>query len=131
MEETKGGQAMNQPIQPNELRVGSVLMYVIPKIPRRIAITSSDITWCNAYNEDFNDEHRPIPLTPELLLEMGATVEKVTKEYTVCLFHGVAIVWQMGVCTDYSIYRTPLPYLHTLQNFIYAVKGIELTINTK
>jgi hypothetical protein len=60
------------PIQPSELRVGNVLMYTgSDEGPMRCKIDAMDIFFCENRNEEFNGVHERIPITPELLVEIG------------------------------------------------------------
>jgi hypothetical protein len=116
-------------IQANELRIGNVLMYMSDEGPMRCKIDAQDILFCQDVNVAFNEVHKPIPLTPELLLEMGSEERKPPYSREFYLLNRLIMFDENGAF-DYAE-RTRLPYLHTLQNFIYAVKGVELTINTK
>jgi len=117
---------MSHQIQPQELRVGNVLMYGSSILYN---IDVNDIRWCSDDNDAFNEVHRPIPLTPEILLEMGAEEKKppYSREF---YLHQKLIMFDENGAFDYAC-RTRLPYVHVLQNFIYALTGEELTLNTK
>jgi len=132
---------MNQPILPNELRVGNVLMYMSDEGPMRCKIDDNDIMWCVDENKGFNTVHKPIPLTPELLVEMGFqsdndgrnTYKYINKETYVALApDGFFLVFASDDEEEDELYRKlNIEYLHQLQNFIHALTSEELTINTK
>ncbi len=136
---------MNQPILPNELRVGNVLMYTgSEQGPMRCKIDAQDILFCEDRNEEFNRIHQRITLTPELLVEVGFTSDQhkisyyhpAPKEpenehkdlgtsYPTFFFNNRLERWMdchTRVCVD---------YFHQLQNLYFALTGEELKINTK
>jgi hypothetical protein len=123
---------MEKMIQPNELRIGNVLMYSTTDGDFRNAVDVQDLTSCEDDNVWFNEVHQRIPLTPDLLLELAEnnySMYSFQHEYGI---KGVWISWDLHKQIAFA--NTPyieIPYLHTLQNFIFAVKGEELTINTK
>jgi hypothetical protein len=104
-------------------------MYMSDEGPMRCKIDDNDIMWCVDDNKGFNEIYKPIPLTPTILLEMGSEERRppYSREF---YLQNRLIMFDENGAFDYAE-RTRLPYLHTLQNFIFAVKGIELTINTK
>lgn len=120
----------NTPIQPNELRVGNVLMYTgSDERPMMCTIDAMDIYMCEKRIEEFNRVHKPIPITPELLLELGAEEKRppYSREF---YLHNRLIMFDENGAYDYSC-RARLPFLHMIQNFIFALTGEVLTINTK
>lgn len=116
--------------QPNELRIGNVLMYTgSEEGPMRYTIDAEDIRYCEGDVDRFNEVHKPIPITPELLVEVGFQ-QRYSPRSREFHLHDRMIIFDKNGAFDYAA-RTRLPYLHTPQNFIYAVAGEELTINTK
>jgi hypothetical protein len=54
-------------IQPNDLRVGSQLNYDTGEGIELTTLDWQDIKWCEESNADFNEAHKPIVLTEELI----------------------------------------------------------------
>jgi len=105
----------------------------------KITITPSDIHRCSEFPIEFNLMFNRIPLTPELLVEMGFqsdndgrnTYKYINKETYVALApDGFFLVFASD--DEDELYRKlNIEYLHQLQNFIHALTSEELTINTK
>jgi hypothetical protein len=120
---------MNQLILPNELRVGNVLMCIKDKKPMHFIIDAEDILHCEKDTKAFSKRYKRVPLTPKILLEIGFQ-QRYSPRSREFHLHDRMIIFDENGAFDYAA-RTRLPYLHTLQNFIYFVEGIELTINLK
>ncbi|HYH15344.1 MAG TPA: hypothetical protein VD794_08990 [Flavisolibacter sp.] len=77
----------------------------------------------------------PIPLTPELLEKAGFEKKKghFNNAITMHYYNMGAISLMLGPDGIYYFFtttsNTPLPYLHQLQNLVFALTGKELTIN--
>jgi hypothetical protein len=66
------------PIHANELRSGNKLQYFIGEGEAEWEVTTidgQDIVWAETKNENFNQVHKPIPLSPELLEACGFRLE--------------------------------------------------------
>lgn len=71
-----------------------------------------------------------IPLTPEILEKCGINLS----DYPMTLFDGdrVELWWdkyKVWIMSNKQDEKRVIPYLHTLQNLYYALKGKELEVN--
>lgn len=69
---------MSEGIKPNEIRTGNFFEYLIEEDTKTWEPTKldwQDIKWCEEENDDFNQAHRPIPITEEWLLTFGFTFD--------------------------------------------------------
>jgi hypothetical protein len=128
---------MTHQIQPQELRVGNVLMYTgFDEGEMRCEVDANYIMWCEDDNDGFNELNRPIPLTPEILLEMGfEKPENNWMKLQICndwtyLFWNKLAGFELSV-NKHSVVLPHIKYVHSLQNLYYALTGEELTLNTK
>lgn len=123
-------------IQANELRVGNLLEYHVNEEGMTwepTAIDYQDIAWCTTDEDNFNKAHRPIPLSEDWLLRLGAEVSKVNDRYFI-------VTRSIGISTADGKYRVivgnfvcsvivcELEFVHTYQNVIFALTGKELTL---
>lgn len=119
-------------IQANELRIGNYL-YVIGAYP--IQVTADHIK--SIYEGD--KDYKPIPLSPELLLEKcGFEVDNLGYHKKKLEAHGNMIgiwlddaIWIYNeASTQYNEITLLKPkHLHQLQNLFFALTGKELEVN--
>ena len=124
----------NTPILPNELRVGNVLMYTgSDEGPMRCKIDAMDIFFCQNRNEEFNSIHQRIPITEEILLEMGFQIHgrRISKDWFYLWSDNQKIVFALAEMQEETGAYLVINFLHQLQNLYFALTGEELTINTK
>jgi hypothetical protein len=132
MEKTKGGNEMSHTIKPNELRIGNVLMYTgFDEGDMRCEVDAIDIMQCDGDNATFNDVHHTIPLTPEILLEMGFV------NWDKGAYHKDCIGLRVNEDGDGFVFhiigdkKVIVRHVHHLQNIFHLLTGEELTLNTK
>lgn len=133
-------------IQPQELRLGSVLNYWIEEektfVPTRV--DWQDLRYISEDPKGFNDSHKPIPLTEEILLKCGFCSNEYKNGY-------IGIDVKRNVTTDFVLtkpflmgefqklytweYRAggvpffnQIEHLHQLQNLFFALIGQELQV---
>ena len=78
----------------------------------------------NKYYKNFE----PIELTEEILLKCDDVEFKTNVPKSYYYKNRILIVKENGLIHDYAT-RVELPYLHTFQNFIFALTNEELKIN--
>ena len=122
-------------LQPNFLPVGSVVERNINNVWTPTVLTSWHLNFCETFNNRFNDEFRPIKLTPEILTEWcGAEFNhKVRKNnfYSLgdfyVMFDGKKIYFYAN---HISVHFCELTYLHELQLLFLGMKQV-LTVTIK
>lgn len=119
-------------IQPNELRIGNYVKHVPLNTGIFVKIDSEEISYCESYPEEFNDNFKPIELTEEILLKCG--FEKLEHLYKLHLLNSLNLIynsehngWYLDIYHNTS--KIELRYLHELQNLYFALTGKELEIN--
>lgn len=117
-------------IDQKELRVGNILEYFLGEEEQWIdcVIDAQDIYNCAEHWTEFSKHHRRIHLSEEWLIRAGAesSVFDNRKQYFLRKF-GRLIIYQDGQFHEYAT-RVKLPFVHTLQNFIFVISdGEELT----
>lgn len=108
-------------IQANELRVGSILNYYIDEENEWIPTTLDwqDIKWISEDPKGFNEVHKPVELTEEVLLDCRIKASVFKSNFSKDV--GGFFVWVSG----YKIYRQ---HLHQLQNLYISLTGEELEV---
>jgi hypothetical protein len=113
-------------INANELRIGNIVLskplFGNDKTYKETIIGASEILRCVNNSLDFD----PIPLTEEWLLKCGGVhlQGKPNNQYRI----GDRLIMERGkYFYDYAS-NVKLEFVHTFQNFIYALTGTELTI---
>jgi hypothetical protein len=120
-------------IKSNELRCGVIIFTKVETEWMPLVVTPVEIEKAEHYNEYFNKNHKPIPLTAEWLERFGFV--KGNQFPYIDLNTG----W---FCLDENsgYYRLALPndnignqfrYVHQLQNLYYCLTGTELTLKDK
>lgn len=78
----------------------------------------------------------PIPLTPEVLLKCGFTID-ANDDYSIQIDGRIFIWFEKGNCRHMDLYQDGknisfpsgrIKYVHELQNFYHSLSGKELTI---
>jgi hypothetical protein len=122
----------------NELRVGNFVMYAdfetiftvysIEKYGFGVE-NNNEITWIGS------EEIEPVPLTEEWLLKFGFKKTEwdnsnsylfVTPECDYSI-----VVYSNGYLEIGGMVMRKIDYVHQLQNFVFALSGVELTIDNK
>lgn len=118
----------------NELRIGNWVMW------QRIAIQiKSPILMMRTYNKLAEGRVKPIPITHEILEKAGGKLTEV-KGVNIYILPGcdfgvyIDRVGHYKLCKKYTTIDAPryicdVPFVHTLQNAIYALTNEELTIS--
>jgi len=126
-------------IDRKQLMVGNLVMYDGPiKLLKDTIVVVEDIgddginiQWLHEMTGwEYDYEHLfPIELTPEWLNKFNFKTPD-NYQQTVLYFEGVMIDIHMGKYKLRDYPRTPLNYVHQLQNLYYALTGEELTIKS-
>jgi hypothetical protein len=124
-------------IQKNELRIGSVVNYNLEGTLTPTVIDWQDLQWLSERPEDFNESHKPCPITIDFLLKNGfKTFASIASDTFYIGNNPVThdwlfdIVWIKG--DEYPFYLNgyfKIKSVHKLQNLYFALTGTELTIN--
>ena len=115
-------------INVKELRLGNLIEYHVTDSVDGTDewvdnyVDYDDIGWISLQKND--ERYRPKVLTEDLLVRMGA---KPSPSYHAYYLYGKRIHFIEGVWLHYAT-RVKLPFVHTLQNFIFALTGKELEI---
>lgn len=104
-------------IQENELRVGN---YLYDGVGGIIKVEVDDLY------DNVRKYYEPIELTEEILLKCPDIENRNTNPKSYYLHNRIIFINDNG-CYDYAT-RVKLPYLHTFQNFIFALTNKELNI---
>jgi hypothetical protein len=123
-------------IQPRDLRVNNNLLYYIGEEGIEWEVTtidSQDIDFCQIKHKEFNDSHKPIPLSEEELVKLG--FEEFdgywSKDDIDVVIHGDKFpirIWGGESAPHLSIYMAHhTQYVHQLQNLFHALTGKEIT----
>lgn len=111
----------------NELRIGNWV--IDTKLNLIMQITASALFNMVHYRLEFN----PIPLTPEILEELGFIKRKKTEYYIVSDKDAGTILIVNVIANEYSLSCFPVAfkYVHQLQNIIHSLTNTELQWNRK
>lgn len=116
-------------IQPQDLRIGNKLLYLTAENDW-IMIDWQGQKWCEEDNKGFNAVHKPIPIAPDVLGRSGFSNIELN-EYTIVIYNDKEGVEYSIINECFhveSIYICQLKGFHHLQNIIYDLTGIELTL---
>lgn len=126
-------------IKPTDLRHGNILQYYIGEDGckwEETKIDWQDIKWCAENNENFNQVHRPVPLTRKLLKRFGF---KPCCDDMGDLFLRKGDVWirdarmlyfsSSGDLMHYHIRN--IQYVHQVQNLYFTLTGQELQLTNQ
>lgn len=131
-------------IQPQNLRIGSVLNYDTGEGIEPTRIDWQDLKWASEHNLDFNSHHSPIELTEDVLMACGFSDADYKDGYIGTEFrsgNGVILdfvltkpfvkgEWNKTYTFDLPEHRfTEIPYLHELQDLFRILTGKELQID--
>lgn len=114
----------------NELRIGNYFIYdnrVNEVLSIYINFGKYRITFKNENKSKLVENCNPIPLTEEWLLRFG--FEKVIDGYEFNNYHIDIEKIRPYFGYSWQDYRTPIDYVHQLQNLYFALTGEELNIN--
>ncbi|WPR71161.1 hypothetical protein SLW70_14630 [Flavobacterium sp. NG2] len=113
-----------------DLRIGNLLEYY-PEGEnlewQYFFIDWYDIKLCEEENESFNNDSRPIPITEELLLKIGA-IKLDYKDFPSYNLFGTQINSVNGLWFDFTT-KIELKGLHHLQNIFFFRNSEELQIS--
>jgi hypothetical protein len=105
-----------------EFRIGNFLNYDTSEGHELTVLDWQDIRMASVENGYFNQYYSPIPLTEEWFWKFGVY------EYPNKALGGIVRV-SGGVCFfKHNELDIEIKYVHTFQNFIFALTGQELTI---
>ena len=129
-------QQSNYTFTPHDLRIGNVVNYHSSEdglLPT--TIDGQDIATLEVHLNYFNSHHSPIPITVEMLVEVGYRKHGlVSLTYESNSDHRLSVVgWPSGEL-QFCIYGnvvTKFTYLHELQNLHYDFTREMLTLKSK
>lgn len=117
----------------NELRIGNKVQDNNGFVFDVVSIHDDGTVYCDFKENEGDvwefDKNNPcvgIELTEEILLKCPDIENRNTNPKSYYLHNRIIFIDDNG-CYDYAT-RVKLPYLHTFQNFIYALTNEELTI---
>jgi hypothetical protein len=126
---------MSNKLTKADLRIGNILNYDIAEgdtLPTRI--DWQDLKWISEDEVGFNLVHSPIPLTNELLLQLGFEHKLINgriNTYTKGDFQYRYSPYKKGLTHRLlgSMKSNKITYVHQLQNLYFALTNQELTTN--
>lgn len=121
----------------NELRIGNLVSFENADF-NICKVCSIYITHFNAvnistyidYGDSLRTNYKPIPLTEEWLVKLGAK----TSGNNQIVYDRFLLTWKPEykywyvVCVNTLAYMTKIEYVHEWQNFVYVMNNQELTI---
>jgi hypothetical protein len=115
-----------------DLRIGNIIHFDdIEEGQVETKITWDDLKWASVNEKTFNEFHKPIPLTEELLLRFGG--KKVNNSDWFIKFGGIEFYcrhnkfWYSSIGSVYLSDR--VQFVHQLQNLYYSICNQELQLN--
>ena len=125
-------------IKANELRISNILSYYLGEKDCEWAskiIDHHDIYRCAENNEEFNEDHKPIPLTYEWLLRFGFirvgdwAILHFDPRTGIRFYNFNSAECDIIQDDKFIAFKNgQIKYVHSLQNLTYCLTGEELTI---
>jgi hypothetical protein len=123
-------QSLQSCVSVSDLRIGNLMEYYIDADNLGWQIYSvdwEDIRLCKDKNESFNKDNRPIKITEELLLKIGA-IKLDFKDFPSFNLFGTQINFVNGLWIEY-VSRVEIKGLNHLQNIFFFRNSEELQIS--
>lgn len=119
-------------ISPKDIRSGNQLLTLNDKAEwNTVVMTWGGIKWCEDFNEGFNDVHKPLPITPELLVKCGFYKSKELHNTWIAEIIKAEVIIRIfpdQVVLINSIIPIELKGFHHLQNILWDMCQVELTL---